>query len=68
MTNSLRLFLTFLSTYLFIHIGYWALKFHPVHEDRPILGRLVDFSVWIVVFFLADWVIRKMFAPKMQVQ
>ena len=68
MSNGFQSFLAVLATYLITQVGYWALKFNP-SRDLPFLpGRLVDFAIWILVFFLARWVILKTTAPNLDPQ
>ncbi len=64
MSNGLKLFLAVLATYLITHLGYCVLKFNPLKDLRFWLGLLVDFSIWVIIFFVAHWAISKMSAPK----
>ena len=64
MSNSTKMFLTVLVTYLIIHLGYWLSKFNPRKDLRFWPGLVVDFSIWVIVFFVVHWAISKMIAPK----
>jgi uncharacterized membrane protein YhhN len=64
MSNGTKLFLAIVATYLITHVSYWALKFNPIRDLRFLPGLLVDFTIWVLVFFLARWVILKTTAPK----
>ena len=64
MSNGTRLFLAVLATYLITHAGYWALKFNPLKDLHFWPGLVVDFTIWVVVFYIAKWVISKSVAPK----
>ena len=64
MSNGFQSFLAVLATYLITQVGYWALKCNPSRDLPALPGRLLDFTIWILVFFLARWVILKTTAPK----
>ena len=64
MSNGTQLFLAFLATYLITHFGYWASKFNPLKDLRFWPGLVIDFTVWVIVFFVTRWAISKMIAPR----
>ena len=59
MSNFSKGLLAYVLTSILVRVGYWQFKFTPTRDLSFWPGLLVDFIIWLVVFYSFYWGVGK---------
>lgn len=61
MTNSSKLILSFVFTFLITRGAFYFSHFNPTRDLNAIPGYSLDIAIWVIVMFTVRWVLNKWF-------